>query len=282
MKHSSVFGLAAVLLAIVVFAGFAMRYRSTAEVPLHDMAAHEVPLPATAGEISNAASLGAPVQPVIGEEVAYFGDRKGHFVRPVASGTYPGVVMIHEWWGLTDGVREEARALAGEGYLVFAVDLFGTVATTSEDARKQTGTAKQDVSNANMRAAAAYLRSHGAAKLASLGWCYGGGQSLQLSLSGEPLDATVMYYGQVVTDPERLKALHAPVLGIFAGDDRSITAENVGKFDAALDQVGVANSVHIYPGVGHAFANPTGASYAPEETKDAWAKTLAFLGEHLR
>ncbi|HAS95752.1 TPA: hypothetical protein DCS99_05035 [Candidatus Wolfebacteria bacterium] len=118
--------------------------------------------------------------------------------------------------------------------------------------------------------------------MASLGWCFGGGQSLQLALSGEQLNATVIYYGNVVTDIETLRAIKWPVLGIFAGEDRSISPKKVNEFRAILNELGISNSITIYPGVGHAFANPSGQSYAPEETKDAWQKTLVFLQQNLR
>jgi carboxymethylenebutenolidase len=134
----------------------------------------------------------------------------------------------------------------------------------------------------NMKAATAYLREQKVSKIASLGWCFGGQQSLNLSLSGEPLDATVIYYGNLVTEKDQLAAVQGPVLGIFGDQDTSVSVESARAFDAALDELGVENSIHIYPGVGHAFANPSGMNYAAEETKDAWAKTLTFLEENLK
>jgi carboxymethylenebutenolidase len=219
---------------------------------------------------------------VISEDVIYFEDTVGHFARPKEPGLYPGVIMIHEWWGLNDHIKAQARTLAEEGYLVLAVDLFGEVAATPDEAMKQVAALDQDRAIANLKAAAAYLRGRNAPKIASLGWCFGGGQSLQLALSGEPLDATVMYYGGVVTDAERLDAIMWPVLGIFGEDDRSIPASDVKKFDAALDDAHVVNEVHLYPGVGHAFANPSNPGHAPEEAEDAWAKTLDFLAKYLQ
>lgn len=133
-----------------------------------------------------------------------------------------------------------------------------------------------------MRAAVAYLKDQGATKVASLGWCFGGAQSLQLALSGERMDATVIYYGRLATTSEALAPIEWPVLGIFAGDDQSISVESVGQFKAALAENGVEHETYVYPGVRHAFANPSGMSYAPEETKDAWGKTLAFLERHLQ
>jgi carboxymethylenebutenolidase len=115
----------------------------------------------------------------------------------------------------------------------------------------------------------------------SIGWCFGGGQSLQLSLN-EPLDATVIYYGNLVSDKSQLKKLKGPVLGIFGSIDTNVTVSSVNEFKAALKSLGKENSIHIYEGVGHAFANPTGATYAEKETADAWKKTLRFFEENLR
>jgi carboxymethylenebutenolidase len=214
--------------------------------------------------------------------VAYYDGVQGYLARPVGDGQYPGVIMIHEWWGLNDNIKAMADRLAAQGYIVLAVDLYnGNVATTPDEARSFMGAFDQEEGIRNMRAAAAYLRAQGAPKLASLGWCFGGGQSLQLALS-EDLDATVIYYGQLVTDERRLAAIEQPVLGVFAGEDASIPVSSVQQFDAALDDLGVRNEIVVYPGVGHAFANPSGDSYAPREAQDAWEKTVTFLAQNLR
>lgn len=224
---------------------------------------------------------GEGAREVRGEMIAYHGGTQGHFAQPAQGGPYPGVVMIHEWWGLNDNIKAMADRLAAEGYMVLAVDLFnGTVATTPDEARRQVGAFDQEEGLANMRSAAAYLRAQGAPRLATLGWCFGGAQSLQLGLNDD-VDATVIYYGQLVTDPARLEALEQPVLGIFGEEDQSIPPQQVHSFDAALEQAGVEHAVHLYPGVGHAFANPSGDNYAPAEAQDAWEKTVAFLAQNL-
>lgn len=221
---------------------------------------------------------------VIAEDVAYTESATGYFAHPKGEGVYPGVVMIHEWWGLNDNIKDMARTLAGEGYQVLAVDLYhGEVAGDASRARELVGGLNQDEATKNLRAAAAFLRAHHAPKVASLGWCFGGGQSLQLALSGEPLDATVIYYGQLVDDQNRLASqIHWPVLGIFGDKDTSIPVDKVRAFESALDTSRIKNEIHIYSGVGHAFANPSGANYAPDETKDAWEKTVVFLKNNLQ
>ncbi len=217
---------------------------------------------------------------VEGAEVSYGPEASGYLSQPAAEGTYPGVVMIHEWWGLNDNIRAMADALASHGYAVLAVDLFnGSVATTSEEARAQVQGLDQAAATANMRQAADHLRDQaGAPSVASLGWCFGGGQSLQLAISGEPLAATVLYYGtRLVTDEANLSAIQWPVQGIFGDQDGAIPVDQVEAFDQALGNLSIEHEVHLYEGVGHAFANPSGDAYAPVKTMDAWAKTLAFL-----
>ena len=217
------------------------------------------------------------------ELIQYYEGSLGYFVKPKKEGYYPGVVMIHEWWGLNKNIKEMAEQLASKGYIVMAVDLYyGKVAQTVDEARELVTALNEEKALENMKAAVEFLRKNGAVKIASLGWCFGGGQSLQLALSGQELDATVLYYGSLKTDPEKLSVINWPVLGIFGDQDTSIPVETVNSFDSSLDTLNIENEIYIYPGVGHAFANPSGQNYAQEETEDAWEKTLAFLDKHLK
>lgn len=222
--------------------------------------------------------------PIVTEnDVVYYPGAQGYFVRPEAEGSYPGVVMIHENRGLRPEIREAAEMLAKEGYMVLAVDLLGGVAEDQTGARELTDKFKQESGTENMRAAVAYLRSKGATKIASLGWCFGGRQSVELAISGEPLDATVVYYGGgMAVTKEKLAPIKWPVLGVFGDQDQVISVESVRTFESSLNELGIQNEIYIYPGVGHAFANPSGQNYAPNETKDAWEKTLKFLNTNLR
>jgi carboxymethylenebutenolidase len=236
-------------------------------------------------EMKNAQMLdsGSELPVVIEDAVEYYPGAKGYYVRPEASGTYPGIVMIHENRGLRPEIRDTAEDLAKQGYQVLAVDLFnGQIAEDQNGARALTAAFTQETGTANMQAAADFLRERGAQKIASLGWCFGGRQSLELAISGEQLDATVVYYGGgMATSTERLAPIKWPVLGIFGDQDQVIPLEMVDQFRASLNTLGIENQVYVYPGVGHAFANPSGMNYAPTETQDAWAKTLAFLEENL-
>ena len=198
----------------------------------------------------------------------------------------PAVVMIHENRGLNEHIKMMADTLAKEGYVVLAVDLFnGRVASNQEEAGQLSGAVRENPTEAiaNLRAAVRYLASLenvNASQISSLGWCFGGQQSLQLALNTEPdypLSSTIVYYGRLVSDPDELSKIKWPVLGIFGDQDDSIPVENVTNFKAALDSIGIPNEIYVYEGVGHAFANPSRDSYAPEQTADAWNKTLSFL-----
>jgi carboxymethylenebutenolidase len=203
----------------------------------------------------------------------------------------PGIVMIHENRGLNEHIKTMADVLATQNYAVLAVDLFdGQVASTQEDARLLSEAVRENPAEAiaNLQAAVRYLASLenvDASRISSLGWCFGGQQSLQLALNTEPdypLASTVIYYGRLVTDPEELSKKGWPILGIFGDRDNSIPVEDVRNFESALNSIGIPNEIHIYEGVGHAFANPSRDSYGSEQTFDAWQKTLAFLENSTR
>ena len=213
--------------------------------------------------------------------------RYGHFVFPEGMvEPFPAIIVIHEWWGLNDGVRAMADRLAGLGYIVLAVDLFGgDTASTPTEARQLMLQVVENPNRAtaNIRQAYEFLKSTaGAPRIASLGWCFGGGWSLNTALLfPNDLDAAVIYYGQVTDNESKLEPLNVPILGIFAAEDRGIPVESVLGFKQALENLGKDYEIEIFPGVGHAFANPTGTSYNADVAGKAWAQTVAFLESHL-
>ena len=134
-----------------------------------------------------------------------------------------------------------------------------------------------------MNSAVSFLNENYSSKsIGSIGWCFGGGQSLNLALNNDNIDATVIYYGSLVTDTDTLSSINWPVLGIFAELDKGITSDSVNAFKSSLDSIGIKNDITTYPGVDHAFANPSGDRYAPNESKDAWNKTVKFLESTLK
>ncbi len=217
-----------------------------------------------------------------------FGDgHRGYLVRPSREGQFPAAVMIHEWWGLNENIQEMARDLAAEEYVVLAVDLYGgKVASTPQEAGDYTSQIRQNMPGAieNMKSAVSFLRESDFVledAIASIGWCFGGQMSLQLSLN-ENLAATVIYYGSLETDAESLSAIKWPVLGIFADQDTVVSLDSVHQFEAALNQLGIENEIHVYEDVPHAFANPSNPGHDPEKTDDAWQKTVVFLDRTLK
>jgi len=231
--------------------------------------------------------------------VNYFDQASGYLVYPALTkenkdsnnkyDTLPAVIMIHENKGLNDNIKKMANLLARNGYVVLAVDLFKGEVTTdrnrSSELSQYVGD-NQDIATANLKSAVKYLSSLpnvNPEKIVSLGWCFGGGQSLQLALNSQdhPVAATIIYYGRLLTDNASLAKIKWPVLGIFGDQDKSISVDSVKAFEMALNSNGIPNEIYIYKGVGHAFANPSGENYAPKETRDAWQKTLAFLEKHV-
>jgi carboxymethylenebutenolidase len=271
--------LSAVVILIVLGVGYAIL-----SPPGEQAAPVAAPEPAANVEmISGENKDGADVR-ISSQESAYFESVSGFLAKPESPGDYPGVIMIHEFWGLNDNVKMMAKELARSGYVVLAVDLYeGQVTDDRTRASELSSGINQERATANLRAATQYLRQNeNVSRIASLGWCFGGGQSLQLALSGEPLDATVIYYGRLTSDQSMLNQIEWPVLGIFGAKDQSISVDSVNAFQNSLDELGVTNEIHIYPDVGHAFANPSGMNYAPNETRDAWEKTLTFLENNLK
>jgi carboxymethylenebutenolidase len=224
------------------------------------------------------------------ESVQYHSNATGYLVYPENStGTLPGVVMVHEWWGLNQNIKNMAETLASEGYVVLAADMYGgEVATESSRAGQLAGSVRNNTEEAmaNLNSAVAHLSSLSnvdSSRIATLGWCFGGSQTMQHALNTQqPLAATVIYYGNLVTDQQEVAKITWPVLGVFGAEDQSIPVATVDQFKAALDANNISNEVYVYDGVGHAFANPSGDNYAPEETEDAWNKTVSFLERHVK
>lgn len=216
--------------------------------------------------------------------VKYFDDIDGYLVKPVSTDKFPQIIMIHEWWGLNDNIKTMAKKLASHGYIVLAVDLYGgKVATTADQARQLVTSFDKQAGINNMNSAVSYLqKNYGDSKVGSIGWCFGGGQSLNLALNNSDMDATVIYYGQLVTESNELSKIKWPILGIFAANDQGIPVDTVNQFESKLNELHISNQVIIYPDVDHAFANPSGNSYSPDASQDAWTKTISFLNSQLK
>jgi carboxymethylenebutenolidase len=238
------------------------------------------------------AATTAPVQEVVTEQVTYaeVDGRKvtGWLSRPkTAAGPLPGLIVIHEWWGLNDNVRDEARRLAAEGYVTLAVDLYEgrSGATVKEAMGLSTALSKNPApGEENLRQAYRYLdETVRAPRIGSIGWCMGGKWSLRTALlQPKSLDAVVIYYGAVVVPEAELATLEVPVLGLFGSKDPVIPLDTVKTFEETMRRLGKDVDVHVYEGAQHAFANPSGTSYQAAAAEDSWRRTMAFLQTHLK
>ncbi len=224
------------------------------------------------------------------KEVSYpSGDEtvRGIMYTPAGSGPFPAIVVIHEWWGLNDWVKEQASRLADQGYVALAIDLYrGKVADNSDTAHQLARGLPEDRAMRDLHAAVAFLQSEPNVKkdrIASIGWCMGGGYSLGVAVQEPILAATVVNYGRLVTDPAAIQKIHAAILGNFGALDQGIPAEDVKKFEAALKQAGKTVDIKIYPDAGHAFENPNNKTgYRADDAADAWQRTLRFLNDTLK
>ena len=232
--------------------------------------------------ISTFAATGKPVSYKSGDETV-----QGMLYTPRGKGPFPALVVIHEWWGLNEWVKEQASKLADEGYETLAIDLYrGKIAGSPDEAHELMRGVPEDRSARDLRAAFSYLESQSEVKkdrIGSIGWCMGGGYSLNLALAEPKLHAAVINYGHLATDPAALSTINAPILGIFGGKDRGITPDDVNKFEQALKAAGKKVEIHIYPDAGHAFENPNNKDgYRPDDAAEAWKRTTKFLADTLK
>lgn len=213
----------------------------------------------------------------------------GYLVTPEGAGPHPAIILIHEWDGLNDRVRQVADALADEGYVALAADLYsGRTGSNPEENRALVTEARANPAAliANLNAAVEFLRARDdvSGRIGTMGWCFGGGVALSYALGGEEHDATAIFYGSLVTDPDSLAALDHEIYGTFAELDEGIPPSQVEAFVAALREAGVANDVHVYDAVDHGFwlwvDEDPGARAAP--ALDAWTRLKAYLERALR
>jgi len=250
------------------------------------VSAEPVPYAPTAEDAVPEAILGKGGEPQ-GEALAYFADdpkAQGYLAEPAGPGPHGAVILIHEWNGLVERVKQTADAFAAEGYVALAADLYSgrTGASPQENIAlvRETLAAPERIV-ANLDAAARYLKGRDdvTGRVAAIGWCYGGGVALSYALGSESHEGTAIFYGRLLDDPERMSKIHHEVFGTFAGNDRSIPREQVDAFVAALRSAGVENEVHIYDDVQHGFW-----LYVERDPKtnegpalEAWQRLKAYL-----
>jgi carboxymethylenebutenolidase len=229
--------------------------------------------------------------PLRGEAVMYVtGDTatRGYLAVPDGEGPFPALILIHEWNGLVDRVRQVADAFADEGYVALAADLYRGRTGSGRDenvALMQEARDDPDAIIANLDAAQRFLRDRSdvTGKVGVMGWCFGGGIALSYALGGEHHDATAIFYGSLVEDPAELARLSHPVYGTFAEMDQGIPAEQVERFAATLDSIGIDNDIHVYDAVNHGFWLRVDEDREVREgpARDAWARLKRFLSRVL-
>src|SRR5579885_3646688 len=212
---------------------------------------------------------------------------KGILYAPEGRGPFPGILVIHEWWGLNDWVKDQASKLADQGYAALAVDLYrGKVAATPDEAHQIMRGVPEDRAKRDLHAAFEYLASQPNVKknrIGAIGWCMGGGYALDVALQEPTLAADVINYGHLATDPDSLKKINAPILGLFGAQDKGITPDDVHKFEQAIKQLGKKIEIKIYDDAGHAFENPNNKEgYRAADAADAWQRTVDFLSGTLK
>lgn len=224
------------------------------------------------------------------EQVSYkSGDETVQAVlyTPKGEGPFPALVVIHEWWGLNDWVKQQASKFADEGYVALAIDLYrGQVATTPDQAHEIMRGVPEDRAARDLLAATTYLRSLDSVngkRVGAIGWCMGGGYALDLAIADPKLKAVVINYGHLAVDKNNLRKIHASVLGIFGGEDQGISVADVHKFQSELETLNKKVEIHIYPDAGHGFENPNNEKgYRADDATKAEKITQTFLAHDLK
>ncbi len=257
---------------------------ATAAVAQHDHGAPQSGAPMM-GAPSTAVAMGKSVSYASGSETV-----KSELFLPAGEqkkNTHPAIILIHEWWGLNDWVREQARDYASSGYVVLAVDLYrGQVATDSDMAHELSRGMPHDRARRDLLAAANYLRQRkdvgASGKIGTVGWCFGGGLALEFAIADPDLSAVVVNYGSLPTDDADLKKINAPVLGNFGAMDKGIPPSAVTAFQQQMQTLGKTVDVKDYDDAGHAFENEYNkAGYNAADAADAKARTKQFLARNL-
>lgn len=233
----------------------------------------------------------AEAEPEILAEMVTYPDRDGEELtgylavpEPSAGRPLPGIIVLQEWWGLNDHIKDVTRRFAGAGYVALAPDLYkGAVATEPDEARKLVMELDMAEAVAEIGQAIEYLLSQESVsgeKAGIVGFCMGGRLVLASATMLDTIGAAVPFYGSALT-PEEAATVKAPVQGHYGTEDRGIPVDSVETMQAALEGAGITNEFYFYEGAPHAFFNDTSASYRPEAAAAAWERALAWFAAHL-
>ena len=214
------------------------------------------------------------------------GGNTGGYLATPKQGSGPGVIVIQEWWGLVDHIKDVCDRFADEGFVALAPDLYHGKSTKSPDeAGKLMMAMRIDEAERDLSAAVKYLLTQDATtseKVGVVGFCMGGALSLYTATKNPQVGASVVFYGGHPKVKPDLPNLNAPVLGLYGETDRSVTPESVRELERKVKDLGKQIEVKIYPGAGHAFFNDQRPeAYNAEAAADSWRRTVAFFREHL-
>ncbi len=213
------------------------------------------------------------------------GDAPGYLARPTAQGTYPGVVVIQEWWGIDDHIKSVTQRFAQKGFVALAPDLYrGKIAKEPNDAQRLMMTVQQDQALKDIQGAVDYLDQQDYVsphKAGVVGFCFGGGLAMMMSYKGTGIGAVVVFYGTVKPADADLQNVSVPVLGMYGDKDSNFTVEGINTWADKLKSYGKINQMVIYKGAGHAFFNDTRDSYRALAAQDAWKRTLDWFQKYL-
>jgi carboxymethylenebutenolidase len=205
--------------------------------------------------------------------------------RPAGEAKAPGVIVVHEWWGLDGSIRDIARRLATQGYVAIVPDLYhGKVATDPMKAHELMRGLDDQEALGTINGAEAWLRAQprtAKSGIGIVGFCMGGGLALDYGLA-HPLNAVIMFYGRPEPDPTKLTPLKAPLQAHYGQEDEGFPIAKVNQFKEALKKDGKSAEVYVYPGAGHAFMHEGLPSYRPDAARQAWARMLAFFQKNLK
>ena len=223
----------------------------------------------------------------MGETVSFAsngGTSAGYLAIP-DSGKGPGVIVIQEWWGLVDHIKEVCDRFAAEGFVALAPDMYhGKVTKSPDEAGKLMMALNIDQAERDLRGAIQYLLDHPATtgeKVGTVGFCMGGQLSLYAASKNDKVGACVVYYGIHPNVKPDLENLKAPVLGFFAERDAYVTPAVARELERKLKEHGKAVEIHIYPDTDHAFFNDTREVYNGDAAQDTWRRTLEFFRKNL-
>ncbi len=234
-----------------------------------------------------AVTSASPAASPTGSTVDLEGGGRGYLVLPEGKGKHPAIVVIQEWWGLNDWIRENTARFAQQGYVALAVDLYRGRATADPgEAHELMRGLPEDRAMGDLKAGMSFLAARpdvDRERIGSVGWCMGGGYSLALATAEPRLRAAVINYGRLVTAPAKIEAVQSAVLGNFAGADRGIPADDVRAFESQLKAAHKDADIKIFEGKAHGFMNPGNKEgYDAAAASDAWSRIDAFFARTLK